>query len=399
MNININQPRLTKLLQEMVRIESINQDLVPGGSGEKKVAEFTANYMNDAGLTATVYETGPGHFNAVGVLKGTGGGKNLLIDAHLDTVSVEGMQDPFSGRVEDGKLFGRGAADDKGGVAAGVEAAIAIKESGIQLPGDLIVAGVSGEEYASEGSESLVNIYKDHADGCIIGEPTRISQGLYLGVGVGSGGYVWIEYNVRGQRAHGSLYQVGVDAIENMRFILNKLSALKQVLISREPYVNPHANVEARWNPSLHSSLISGGHDLATYPDFCKLSVERRTVYGETFELVRREVAQIIAEVKNEHPALQVEAHILFERNPWQAQEGPLLDLVMAEAQALTGSQPMVYSVGGWDDGAIFSAHGIPTTVFGPSGDDWHGPDEYVDLASLYKCSQGMANVAVRFCK
>jgi acetylornithine deacetylase len=399
MSIQINQDRLTKLLQEMVRIESINQDLVPGGSGEKKVAEFSANFMNDAGLEAHVQQTGPGHYNAVGILRGTGGGQNLLIDAHLDTVSIEGMAEPFSGRVDDGKLYGRGAADDKGGVAAGIEAAISIREAGIRLTGDLIVAGVSGEEYASEGSEAFIDTYKEHACGCIIGEPSRMSQGLYLGVGVGSGGYVWIEYLTRGQRAHGSLYQVGVDAIDAMQVVLKKLAGLKQRLISQEPYVNPHANIATTWYPSLHNSLISGGHDLATYPDFCKLSVERRTVYGETFELVRQEVDQIVADALLENSALQVECKILFERNPWQAQKGPLLDTLLEEVQTITGKQPLIYSVGGWDDGAISSAAGIPTVVFGPSGNDWHGPNEYVDLASLHKCAQAMALAAARFCK
>jgi len=399
MNININPTRLTQLLQEMVRIESMNQDLVPGGSGEQKVAEFTANTMQDAGLEASVQETGPGHYNAVGILRGTGDGQKLLIAAHLDTVTVEDMPEPFSGRLENGKLFGRGAADDKGGVAAAVEAAIAIKESGLRLSGDLVVAGVSGEEYASEGSEAFIRTHGEGAAGCIIGEPSRLSQGLYLGVGVGSGGYVWIEYIVRGRRAHGSLYQAGVDAIDHMRFILDRLALLKQRLIARTPYVNPHANVAACWNPSLHNALIGGGLDLATYPDSCKLSVERRTVYGETFEQVRREVDDVLAEARQACPGLQVEARILFERNPWQAQKGPLLDLVTHELKALTSRPPMLYSVGGWDDGAIASDAGIPTVVFGPSGDDWHGPHEYVDLASLYQCAQVMANVAAHFCQ
>ena len=399
MKININKNRLTKLLQELVRIESINHDLVPGGSGEQKAAEFTANFMNDAGLEAEIQETGPGHFNAVGILRGTGGGKNLLINAHLDTVSIEGMQDPFSGRVTDGKLFGRGSADDKGGVAAAVEAAISIYESGKKLSGDLIIAGVSGEEYASEGSEAFIREYGESAHGCIIGEPSRISQGIYLGVGVGSGGYVWIEYLVYGKRAHGSLYEVGIDAIDNMQLILAGIHNLNQNLISQKPYINPHANIAASWKPSIHNSLINGGHDLATYPDFCKLSVERRMVYGETFDLVKNEVDQIVNDAKKKNPSLMVDTKILFQRNPWQASKGPLLDFVLKEVEILTNNHPMVYGVGGWDDGAISSLHGIPTVVFGPSGDDWHGPNEYVDLESLYTCSQGMANVAARFCQ
>lgn len=162
----------------MVRIESINPDLVSGGSGEKEVAEFTSNFMSDAGLEAYVQEITPGRFNAVGILRGIGGGKTLLIDAHLDTVSVEGMKEPFSGRVDNGKLFGRGSGDNKGGVAAAVEALIALKEAKVILSGDVIIAGVAGEEYASEGTEAFIGKYRDVADGCIIGEPSRMGQGL-----------------------------------------------------------------------------------------------------------------------------------------------------------------------------------------------------------------------------
>jgi acetylornithine deacetylase len=399
MNPEINERRLTRLMSEMVKIESINPDLVAGGSGEQKVAEFTANFLKDNGLEASIQQIAPGRCNVIGVLKGTGGGKNLLIDAHLDTVSVEGMDEPFSGRVEDGKLFGRGSADDKGGVAAGVEALIALKESGICLKGDVIVSGVAGEEYASEGSEALIKKYQGTVQGCIIGEPSRMSQGLYLSIGVGSGGFVWVEFETRGNRTHGSLFRIGVDAIDHMSVILQSISQLKQRLIHQKPYVNPLADHGAELNPSLHNSLIKGGFDLATYPDLCTLSIERRTVYGETFAQVREEIDQIMRSAKETIPNFNGSARVVFEREPWEAQKSQLLSTIEEEAAKELGKAPLHYAVAGWDDGAIASNAGIPTVVFGPSGNNWHGLGEYVDIASLHKCARVMANSAIRFCK
>jgi acetylornithine deacetylase len=398
MLLEINEQRLTKLLGEMVKIESINPDLVPGGSGEKEVAEFTANYMSDAGLEAYIQEIIPGRCNAVGILRGTGGGKTLLIDAHLDTVSVEGMKEPFSGRVDNGKLFGRGSGDNKGGVAAAVEALIALKEAKVNLSGNVIVAGVAGEEYASEGTEAFISKYRDVADGCIIGEPSRMSQGLYLGLGVGSGGFVWVEFETKGERAHGSLYKYGIDAIDHMGAVLSEIAKLKQNLLSREPYVNPMANHGATLNPSIHNSLIQGGLDLATYPDLCRLSVERRMVYGETFELVRHEMEDVIKNTSSQVPGIELEMRILFEREPWEAQNGLLFEIAHDELERELGQTPSRYGIAGWNDGAISSSAGIETIVFGPSGDDWHGSNEFVDLKSLHKCAYVMARTAQRFC-
>jgi len=114
----IDPQRLTDAVADLVAIESINPALVPGGSGELKVARHVAEFLSYAGLEAEVVEAAPGRFNAVGVLRGRGGGRRLMLNGHLDTVGVDGMEGPFSARVEGGRLYGRGAQDMKGGVAA-----------------------------------------------------------------------------------------------------------------------------------------------------------------------------------------------------------------------------------------------------------------------------------------
>lgn len=397
MSAEINEQRVTHLLSDLVKIESINPDLVPGGSGEKEIAAFLGSYLEGAGIEARVWDAAPGRPNVVGILRGTGGGRTLLIDAHTDTVSVEGMADPFSCRVEGGKLYGRGAADDKAGVAAAVEAIIALKESGVQLSGDVIVAGAADEEYASVGTEALVKEYR--ADGCIIGEPSRLSQGLNLGIGVGSGGFVWAQIETQGVAAHGSLHQVGVDAIEHMGPVLIAFSDLKKRLLAQPAYRNPLATYQAEHNPSLHASLIEGGVDLATYPERCLLSIERRLVYGETFDQARAELDDVLARAADGLANFQAEARVLLERAPWEAEQGPLLEILTAEVTAELGTPPARYAVGGWNDGALTSGADIPTVVFGPNGDGWHASGEHADVESLVRCARVMARTAIRFCK
>ncbi|MBN1313895.1 MAG: ArgE/DapE family deacylase [Anaerolineales bacterium] len=392
----VNELRVTSLLAELVKIESINPRLVPGGSGEKQIAEFIRDYLAKAGIETHIWEVDRGRSNVVGLLRGTGTGKTLLINAHLDTVSVEGMDDPFSGQIENGKLYGRGAADDKGGIAAAIEALITLKEMGVSLEGDFIVAGVADEEYSSLGTEELLRKYS--ADGCIIAEPSRLSQGLNLGIGVGSGGYVWAEIETLGKAAHGSMYWDGIDAIEHMGYVLVELSRLKKKLAAQPPYTNPLATHQSRYHPSLHAALIKGGVDLATYPESCVLSLERRLVYGETFEQVREEINGILARISSSLPGFQAKTRVLFERNPWEAEQGPLLDILFDQTRCELGESPAIYSVNGWDDGALMSKAGIPTVVFGPSGDCWHASGEYVDLKSLVRCARILTQVALRFC-
>jgi acetylornithine deacetylase len=171
MTLTIDEPYLTKLTQEFIRINSINPSLTPDGKGEVEIGTYVAEKLKELGLDVTTSEIAPGRVNAVGVLKGSGGGRSLLLNAHMDTVGVEDMSiDPFGGELREGRVYGRGAQDMKGSLAAMIAAAKAIVDAGIRLRGDLLITGVADEEHSSIGTEALVKEFK--ADSAIVTEPT-----------------------------------------------------------------------------------------------------------------------------------------------------------------------------------------------------------------------------------
>jgi acetylornithine deacetylase/succinyl-diaminopimelate desuccinylase-like protein len=182
--------------RDLVRINSVNPTLSPGGPGEREIADYTAGVLERMGLEVTRHEPAPGRVSVTGRLRGTGGGRSLMLNAHYDTVGVDGMADPFSGAIRDGRLYGRGAYDMKGALAACIAAARAIAESGPRLAGDLVVAAVADEEDASLGTRDLA----EHVpvDGAIVTEPTA------LDLCVAHKGFIWIELEIKGLAAHGS---------------------------------------------------------------------------------------------------------------------------------------------------------------------------------------------------
>ena len=211
MTFKIDKSYLTQLTQELVRINSINPSLTPDGNGEEELGKYVADQLKELGLEVTVSEIAPGRVNTVGMLKGSGGGKSLLLNAHLDTVGVEGMIiDPFGGELKDGRIFGRGSQDMKGSLAAMIAATKAIVEAGIRLRGDLLITAVADEEHSSIGTEALVKKFK--ADGAVVTEPTDMH------ICRAHRGFIWFEVETIGRAAHGSRYTEGIDA--NMRTLI-----------------------------------------------------------------------------------------------------------------------------------------------------------------------------------
>ena len=197
---------VAELVSALVAIDSVNPDLVPGGAGEGEVASYVAAWMRDAGLEVEIDEAAPGRPSVVGVARGSGGGRTLMLNGHLDTVGVEGMERPFDPVVRDGRLYARGGYDMKAGVAACMIAAKRLASD--DLAGDVIVAAVADEEYASIGTRSVLRRWS--ADAAIVTEPTA------LRVCVAHKGFVWAELETTGRAAHGSRPAEGVDAITRM---------------------------------------------------------------------------------------------------------------------------------------------------------------------------------------
>ncbi|HMB23603.1 MAG TPA: M20/M25/M40 family metallo-hydrolase, partial [Anaerolineales bacterium] len=204
------------LLSDLVAINSINPDLVPGAPGEAEIARYIAGWLEDAGLDVQLVESAAGRPNVVGIARGTGGGRTLLFNGHMDTVGVAGMPDAHQPRIEGGRLYGRGAYDMKGGLAACM---LAIAEARKQhLRGDVIFTGVVDEEYASLGTFDLAKRF--HADAAIVAEFTELQLIL------AHRGFVWLEIETIGKAAHGSRPDLGLDAIVKMGKVLTEMEKL-----------------------------------------------------------------------------------------------------------------------------------------------------------------------------
>jgi acetylornithine deacetylase len=308
-----------------------------------------------------------------------------MLVGHLDTVSAEGMDiPPLTPRVEDGRLYGRGSCDMKGGLAAMLAAVEAIAASGRRLAGDVIVAGVSDEEYASVGIEHLVRGHR--ADAGIITEPTG------LNLVIAHKGFAWVRVDVYGRAAHGSDFNNGVDAITNAAKVIAAYDNYQREVLTR---VTP----ELVTRPSVHASLIQGGRELSTYPDHCRVEFERRTVPGETEEGVRREVNLMLERLAAEDPGFRAEADVFFYRQAYEVSRSETVVTGLVRAvQCVTGETPEYGASSGWMDSAVMGAAGIPTVIFGPSGAGAHAAVEWVDLASVVDAADVLAAFILEFC-
>ena len=368
------------LLAELVSIDSVNPRLVPGGAGEAEIARFVGRWLEQRGLEVKVADVEPGRPNVIARARGRGGGRTLLLYAHMDVVGVDGMADPFRPRVDGDRLYGRGAYDMKAGLAAiMVSAARAL---GRDLAGDVVVAAVCDEEFASAGAQAAAGMV--FADAAIVAEPT----GEEIAVAVAHKGFSWHRIVVHGRAAHGSLPQEGIDAIAHMGHVLVALDRLSQRLAAgeRHPLLGPG---------SLHASIIEGGRELSSYPGSCRLQLERRTLPGETVETVEAELSALLDEVSAGGTPVDAELHTTLVREPFQVDRDQ--PIVRAALDAL-GTETPVIGVPYWAESAIFAAAGIPTVIFGPGGAGAHADVEWVDLGQLDRCVAAIGEVVDGLC-
>ncbi|MCW4048651.1 MAG: ArgE/DapE family deacylase [Candidatus Bathyarchaeota archaeon] len=381
-SINLNE--LTELLKDMVKIDSVNPSLVPGAAGESEIADYIEEWMKAQGLRTERYDVKPGRPNVVGLLKGEGGGKTLLINGHTDVVGVDYMTiDPFNPVVKDGKLYGRGSFDMKGGLAASMIAIKTIIDSGDALKGDIILAAVCDEEFASIGTEKLMETTK--ADAAIVGEFTGGN------IQVAHKGFAWLDVETHGVAAHGSLYQFGVDAIAKMGHVLQGLEALQTSLEEvKHPLVGPG---------SVHASIIKGGSELSTYPAECKLQIERRTIPGETREDVNEEMTQMIQALREGDPKFKGEHKITFYRGAMEiSPDEEICQVIKEGSENLLNYTPIYVGGTGWMDTEIIWNKGIPAVAYGPNGFGAHSKEEWVDLQSVHDIARVQEHVMRTFC-
>jgi acetylornithine deacetylase len=384
MPIVIDRQYLTETLASLVRINSINPTLVPGGVGESEIAAYTADSMVAIGLEVSVHEPEPGRPSVVGIWRGRGGGRSLMLNAHYDTVGVDEMVDPFSATIRDGRLYGRGAYDMKGSLAACMSAAKGLIDAGIILDGDLVVAAVADEEYASLGTNELIRHYP--VDGAIVTEPTE------LDICLAHKGFIWLEVETTGRAAHGSRYDLGLDANMLMGRFLAELDKLEQALRARpdHPLVGP---------PTLHAAMIQGGSELSAYAASCRLQIERRTIPGESEAQVVGEIQAIIDGLTAVNPEFQARVKSFFVRDPFEVSpEAGIVQVLSEAASRVLNQRPAMVGQMPWMDSALLASAGVETVVIGPAGAGAHAHEEWVEVESVEKLAEILAETAIRYC-
>lgn len=375
------------LTQRLTQIESTNPTLsASGGTGESAVADFIESWLRQREIECHRLERKPGRPSLVGVVLGTGGGRSLMINGHIDTVShAEYARDPLGGMIEERNgqpaVTGRGALDMKAGISAGM---VVLAQAKLKPPkGDVILTAVADEEHLSKGTEEVI-ASGWRADGAIVTEPTSLQ------LGTAHKGFVWIEVRTLGVAAHGSTPEMGVDAIANMGKFLAALHKYDQHLP-----VDPMLG-----KASLHSGLIKGGEEPSSYPASCSLTVEMRTVPVQKTAQILKDFRGILdALAKEDHTFRYDEPRVTFERTPHFIEaDHDLTVQARAAAEKVLGRNIQPQSVQGWCDAALLSQAGVPALVFGPAGEGLHGKDEWVTVDSIHQTTAMLQHLVDSFC-
>lgn len=385
LTINDDKSATTNLLADLVRINSINPSLQPGAPGETEITAYIADFLNDLNLNVTTHEVEAGRINVVGRLAGSGGGRSLMLNGHTDTVGVDGMTiEPFSADIREGKMYGRGTYDMKGSLAAMLSAVKTLVDAGAELAGDVLLTLVVDEEFSSIGTIDIVKHY--HADGAIVTEPTDMA------ICRAHRGYIWYEVETIGRAAHGSRYDLGIDANLRMGGFLYELDQLEKELRTRPPH--PLAGP-----PSLHAAMINGGTEPSIYAASCKLQVERRTIAGETETAVTQELQAIIDRLAAADSTFRATLKPVYQREPFEiSADAPIVTALEDAVTRRLVQKPDHIGQPFWTDAAFLSSAGMETVLIGPTGQGLHAAEEWVDIQSVVDLAHILAETAMAYC-
>ncbi len=376
--VRVDPVYLRDVLFRLIAIDSRNPILTPEAPGEKVIGEFIHAELTRLGYHDVTFQAteDPNRPNVVAVIPGLSPSTtpSLMLNGHMDTVSVEGMTAPFTAWEQAGQVYGRGSQDMKGSLAVMLGIAAGLKQSGVSPPGDVILAFVADEEANSLGTEALVKEYV--CDQSLVLEPTDLKAAI------AHRGFAWYTVQSRGKAAHGSRYQEGIDAIGNMGQLLHSLQQLSAELITRQgsPLVGP---------PSMHLSTIKGGTEVSVYPAYCEMTLERRTTPDEDMAEVTQEIQKLVdtANRQLESPYLHLDTGLV--RPSFQTVlPSPLLDRLATAFENALGLTLETTGAPYWTDAALLAEAGSDCLLIGPTGFGLHSLEEWVDLESMNQLSQ-----------
>lgn len=371
-----------ELTAQLVRINSVNPSLIPGAAGEGEIADYCMAWFEHHGLEAQRLEKVAGRPSVVGIRRGSGGGKSLMLNGHYDTVTLAGYDgDPLAAEIRDGKLFGRGAYDMKSGVAAMMCAAVNAENPA----GDIIVCCVADEEHASMGTAEVLERFT--ADAGIVTEPMNMEPTLW------HKGFVWVDVVIHGRAYHGSRPEFGIDAIAKAGHFLAALDSFATEMNQRECH--------ARLGPgSIHASIISGGEEASSYPAECRITIERRTIPGETLELVLEELTDILDDLVIRVPDFAYSIEPGLVRQPFETDpESDIAQTVLKHAEKILGKSPELRAEPFWTDASLMDQAGIPCLLFGATGAGAHAAEEWVEIETCRQLTQVLEGVIEDWCE
>jgi acetylornithine deacetylase len=361
--------RAVALAAELVAIDSVNPGLVPGAAGEVAIVEHLRNRLQRSGFATHLIQAAgrDDRPSLVAVGPAEAPGPTVVLNGHLDTVGVDGMADPFSPIVDGDRMSGRGTSDMKSGVAAMVVAAEEL--AGRRPPGQVVLVLVADEEDASTGAEAVLAALPAlgiHPDVVVIGEPTSLAVTESLR------GYALVEVTFSGRAAHSSQPAEGVNAVAHLGRLLHAVERRHDTL--------------AGAGASLMVTVASGGESPFVLARSARALVERRTVPGESAEVARAEVEQLLDDLRAADQQLDATARLLIAREAWRLDDdGPAASLSATLESALAERSadnvvPQRFSAPAWMEAPLWQAAGIPALVCGPDGGGMHAAHEWVDL-------------------
>ncbi len=363
-----------KFCQELVRIKSVN----PPGN-ELKAAQYVASVLKGVGLKVELIKHSAARSSVLARLKGSGRKPGLLYNGHLDTVPV-GMEkwihDPFEGVVSGGKVWGRGSADMKGGLAALLVLAKALAEARMPLQGDLIIAATAGEEIDSLGATAVAarsDIGRVQA--VVIPEPS------YNDVFVAEKGALWLELITQGKTAHGSMPEMGRNAIMMMVSLVDELGKMSF----------PYKEHPLLGGFSQSINTITGGVKTNVVPDQCAVTVDMRTVPGQDHGAILKQVEGLMGGLSQRIPDFKASVRITNDRAPVETSpDEPVVQAFADVVAEVAGERPVPKGVRYYTDAVAFvPALKAPMIICGPGDAKMaHQPNEHVEISKLVQAAQ-----------
>jgi succinyl-diaminopimelate desuccinylase len=377
------EAELVRLLCDLVSIESVNPSLKGGQRGEAALAEYVTDYMARLGLAVRSQPVLTGRANVLGRLKGNGG-PSLVLEAHMDTVTLEPMAEALVPRIRDSRVYGRGACDTKASLAAMLYALKLLREHAAVDHADVLMAATVDEEVAFRGVLALVDS-QPGAGAAVVGEPTDLVPVI------AHKGVVRWRILTHGRAAHTSKPEEGNNAIYQMVEVIRALHERIEPRLAERAH--PFAGA-----PSICVSVIHGGLQINIVPPECVIEIDRRTVPGETHEQVLAEIDEALDEIRRREPTF------VIERQDPMVADWPLytpLDSAIAQAgvdacRAIRGPVEASAAPYGTDASKLSELGHIPSLVLGPGSiTQAHTDDEWVSIAQLVQAAEIYAQIAV----